>query len=158
MGITSSIEQKASNVQAQIKDQVQTQMCLQREIQLSVSMAQARDFLMWYGGLYTVVVSGITVAVLAKKPVPKLAAIPVVMGGFALTNVADMAYGSKLQRVVKEAEHIMQHERAILVPPKQAPFHGKYTEAERAAYRGTGAVSSYWPTFHPWHIEPPKPK
>ena len=31
--------------------------------------------------------------------------------GFVLCNMADMAYGTKLTRVTKEAEYIMEHER-----------------------------------------------
>lgn len=69
----------------------------------------------WYGGLYSALLTGITVAKLGGKKVPGAAGIPVVVGGFMLCNMADLAYGNKLQRVIKEAEHIMAEERPRLV-------------------------------------------
>ena len=44
----------------------------------------------------------------------------------------------------------MQHERARLPPPRQAPFYDRYTEAETSAFAEVGAVSTYWPGFLPW--------
>ena len=66
------------------------QMLLQREVQMAVNIAKARDQLQWYGGLYTLVVSGIVAAKANGKPVPVFAAVPVVVGGFMLCNMADM--------------------------------------------------------------------
>lgn len=45
------------------------------------------------------------------KPPAALAA-PILIGSLVLGNMADMAYGNKLVRVTKEAEHILDHERA----------------------------------------------
>ena len=65
-----------------------------------------------------------------------------------------MAYGcasnAPRTQVVKEAEHIMYHERGRFVPPKQAIFCDKYTDEERAVYADTGAVGMYWPRFLPF--------
>ena len=36
--------------------------------------------------------------VIARRPVPPVVAVPIVGGGFALTNMFDLAYGNKLQR------------------------------------------------------------
>lgn len=68
---------------------------------------QARDSLQWYGGLYTGGVTVITAAKMAGKAVPHVAGIPLVVGGFMLANMADAAYGNKLMRVQREAEHII---------------------------------------------------
>ena len=57
---------------------------------MAVNIAKARDQLQWYGGLYTLVVSGIAAAKVSGKPVPVFAAVPVVVGGFMLCNMADM--------------------------------------------------------------------
>jgi hypothetical protein len=53
----------------------------------SDNFVQARDGLMWFGGLWTTIVTTVTVAKAAGKPVPALAAIPIFMGGFMLTNM-----------------------------------------------------------------------
>lgn len=48
---------------------------------------------------------------------------PVVIGALVLGNMADLAYGNKLNRVVKEAEYILDNERGRMVPFSQASFH-----------------------------------
>eukprot|EP00471_Norrisiella_sphaerica_P006128 CAMPEP_0184489918 /NCGR_PEP_ID=MMETSP0113_2-20130426/16658_1 /TAXON_ID=91329 /ORGANISM="Norrisiella sphaerica, Strain BC52" /LENGTH=163 /DNA_ID=CAMNT_0026873577 /DNA_START=52 /DNA_END=543 /DNA_ORIENTATION=+ len=146
MGIGSYAKIAKENVVDTISEQAK----LQREIQMSINIARARDSLQWYGGLYSAFLSGVGVAKITGKPVPPVAAIPVVVGGFMLANMTDMAYGTKLQRVVKEAEYLMEHERGRFPPPKQAMFAGKYTEEEKAVYSDVGAVSTYWPGFIPW--------
>jgi hypothetical protein len=45
--------------------------------------------------------------------------------------MADMAYGNKLERVVAEAEHIMDNERYRFIPPKQAPFEKLYRDEDK---------------------------
>jgi hypothetical protein len=70
----------------------------------STGMAKARDSLMWFGGLWSTFVTGVTLAKLAGKPVPAVAAIPVVLGGFGLTNMgkqraAPARTGSRRTRV-----------------------------------------------------------
>ena len=102
-----------------VSDEVARRMMLQREVQMSVNIAKARDTLQIFGPLWLTLTTGIVTAVALKKPVPHVAGIPVVVGGLALTNMADMAYGNKLQRVSKEAERIMEHERYRFVAPKQ---------------------------------------
>lgn len=67
--------------------------------------------------------AGLSVAKLAGRPVPSVAVVPVVVGGFLLGNMADMAYGNKLARVTKEAEHILENERVRFVPVKQVSRH-----------------------------------
>eukprot|EP00293_Proteomonas_sulcata_P019220 CAMPEP_0184314160 /NCGR_PEP_ID=MMETSP1049-20130417/71759_1 /TAXON_ID=77928 /ORGANISM="Proteomonas sulcata, Strain CCMP704" /LENGTH=117 /DNA_ID=CAMNT_0026631937 /DNA_START=39 /DNA_END=392 /DNA_ORIENTATION=+ len=104
---------------------------------------------MWFGSLYGTFLTGVTGAALRGKKLPEIVAVPLVLGGFGLINLADMAYGTKLTRVVKEAEHIMEHERYRFIPPKQAPFHKVYTEAERKPHASVGAVGTYWPSFLP---------
>mmetsp|Transcript_28850 Transcript_28850/g.40232 ORF Transcript_28850/g.40232 Transcript_28850/m.40232 type:complete len:154 (-) Transcript_28850:137-598(-) len=116
----------------------------------SVNIARARDSLQWYGGLYAAFITGVTTAKIAGKSIPPVVAAPIVMGGFMLSNMADMAYGTKLQRIVKEAEYMLEHERGRFPPPKQAIFADKYTAEEQAVYANIGAVSTYWPGFLPW--------
>ena len=60
-----------------------------------------------------------------------------------LMNLYDMAYGTKLKRVVQEAEYILEFEKEMLVPPKQAPFHKFYSQVEDT--RTAPRVGEYWP-------------
>jgi hypothetical protein len=124
---------------------------LQREIQMAVSIAQARDSLMWFGSLYSLYLVAISASILTKKPLPAAAPLPGIMGGFGLLNLYDVAYGGKMIRVAKEAEYILDNERSRFVPIKQAPFYKLYTHVERAhpPYSTSSAVGTYWPSFLP---------
>ena len=113
---------------------------------MAVNVAKARDTIHVFGSVW---LTGVTVASLAKlagKPVPSFAAVPAIVGAIALGNLADMAYGNKLQRVNKEAEYILAHERARMVPFPQAPFAKFYTAEERSImYDPASAVGDLAP-------------
>ena len=98
---------------------------------MSVNIAKARDTIQIFGTAYVTFVSGVTIAKLAGKKVPPVLGAPIVIGGLVLGNVFDMAYGNKLARVSKEAEHIMENERSRLVPMKQAPVARFYSDKEK---------------------------
>ena len=98
----------------QIDEEISRRMMVQREVQMSVNIAKARDAIQIFGSAYLTLVSGISIAKLAGKHVPPIAGVPVVIGGLALGNMADLAYGNKLARVSKEAEYIMEYERSRL--------------------------------------------
>lgn len=122
----------------------------QREIQMSIEIARARESLLWTGGLYSFFLAGTGLAVAAGQRVPKPVAIPFIVFGVGVANLYDLAYGNKLQRVIKEAEHILQNERSRLVPAKQAPFYKMYTDDEKEQLeKSTKAVSTYYPWFLP---------
>ena len=133
-----------------IKDRIALQAMAQREVQLSVSMAQARDNLLVFGSAWTCLLTGVTTAKLLGKTVPPFAAVPVLVGGVMLGNIYDFAYGTKLQRVVSEAEFIMEHESHRFVPPKQAPFHKNYSQDQLQKVSSISAVSTHVPGFLPW--------
>uniref|UniRef100_A0A0G4I3V5 Uncharacterized protein n=1 Tax=Chromera velia CCMP2878 TaxID=1169474 RepID=A0A0G4I3V5_9ALVE len=139
-----------SRVEDAIEDKIAQKAMMQREVQMSVNIAKARDTLMWFGGLYTFFIGAATGAAAAGKGHPLMLA-PVILGGFGLSNLADMAYGTKLTRVVKEAEHILEHEKGRFVPMKQAMFDKYYGEEERKFHKGVQAVGFYWPSFLPMH-------
>lgn len=155
MGSSLSIYDKAGTqmkvVEAAVDSKLQKQAMLQREIQMSVTIAQARDKLMWYGSLYSLYLFGISAAILSKRAhkLPAVAPMPGIIGGFGLLNLYDVAYGGKLARVTKEAEYIMEHERSRLLPMKQAPFFKLYSDDEKShfPYSTSDAVGSYWPSF-----------
>lgn len=105
---------------------------------------------MIYGTLYATLTTVTTLAKVAGKSVPPVVLAPALMGGTMLANMYDFAYGSKLQRVVAEAEYIMDHEKHRMVPPKQALFHKFYEESELDKIKNVGAVGTYVPSFLPW--------
>lgn len=97
-------------------------MMQQRELNMALNIAKARDSLQIFGSLYATFVSGLGIAKIARKPVPHLAGVPVVIGAVLLGNIADMAYGNKLGRVCQETEHILENERPRFVPFKQVRY------------------------------------
>jgi Uncharacterised conserved protein (DUF2368) len=122
MGISFS-KSKAPSFQDQIKatveEEIAKRMMKQREINMALNIAKARDMLQIFGSLYVVNVIGLGIAKIAGKPVPNLVVLPVLGSGVLLGNLFDMAYGNKMGRVCKEAEYILEHERPRFVPFKQ---------------------------------------
>jgi len=118
-------------VKDRVEQEITRRTMLQREIQMAVSIAKARDTIFVFGSVWLTFVSAVTVAKVMKKPVPPMVGVPVVVGAVVLGNIADMAYGNKLQRVNKEAAFILDHERVRFVPFPQAPFAKLYTAEER---------------------------
>jgi hypothetical protein len=106
-----------------------------RQTQLAVQLAMARDQLQWGLGLYALVGTGALVAAVKNRSLPHLLAPPLLIGGFVLSYMYDMAYGSKMLRVRNEAEHIFLHERQRLIPPSFAPF-------AKAGWRACGAADA----------------
>lgn len=98
-------------IKASVEEEISRRMMQQREINMALGIARARDMLQIYGSIYATFVTGLGLAKMAGKPVPHLAAIPVLAGGVLLGNMADMAYGNKMARVAKEAEYILDNEK-----------------------------------------------
>ncbi len=135
-----------SRIKQAVDDEIAKRMMVQREIQLALSIARARDTLFFFGSAWTVFATSVVTAKALGKKVPPVAGIPLVVGGLVLGNFYDLAYGNKLLRVGKEAEYILEHERGRFVPFKQAPFAKFYTEDERAAlWGGSTAVGDLFP-------------
>jgi len=106
-------------IKAGVQDEIAKRAMLQREVEISVQIAKARDTVQIFGSAWLVLITGVVGARAMGHQVPTFAAIPVVVGGLVLGNMTDLAYGNKLQRVTREAERIMEHEKARFVPPKQ---------------------------------------
>lgn len=122
----------AETIKANVDEEISRRMMVQREVQMAVNIARARDTIHIFGSLWLTLTTGFTIGKLAKRPVPNLLAAPIVIGGVILGNMADMAYGNKLARVNKEAEYILANERARFVPFPQAPFARFYSAEERS--------------------------
>ena len=143
-----------------VNDEIAKRMMVQREIQLALSIARARDTLFYFGSAWGVFASGVITAKALGKKVPPVAGVPLVVGGLLLGNFYDLAYGNKLLRVGKEAEQILEHERGRLVPFKQAPFAKYYTEIEKGAlWEDSTAVGDLFPNsfYAPRKELPPPP-
>lgn len=146
-----------------VSDAAYGYMAKQREIQMSVNMAQARDMTQYVAGVWCGLATVGALGTMRLGAFPKPLAIPLcvlpIVGGYQ----ADMAYGTKLRRVTLEAQHIMDAERYRFVPPKQAPFASVYEEENEAlqatALAKTGRVGSYWPSFaREWLEAKPRPE
>jgi Uncharacterised conserved protein (DUF2368) len=133
MGLTQSkIEQRRAEIASVVETEIYRKLMVQRETQMAINIAKARDNIQVFGSIWLTYATTLTLATIAKRPVPSFAAVPLVIGGIALGNMADMAYGNKLARVNKEASYILENERARFVPFPQAPFSRFYTVEERA--------------------------
>jgi len=133
-----------------VEDAVLRRQALMREVQMSVGIAHARDTLVVFGTPYALFLTTVTARLALGKHVPGFAAVPAIVGGLVLGNVADMAYGNKMARVLGEAEAIMEHERHRLVPPKQAPFRRVYDGTPEAAHpwaTQSTPVGRLWPSL-----------
>ena len=123
-----------SSVKSKLDEELTRRMMIQREVQMAVNIARARDNIYIFGSVYLAFVSSLTMAKIMKRNIPGFVLIPVVGGGIALGNLIDMAYGNKLARINKEAEHIISNERARLVPFRQAPMARFYSDDERSIF------------------------
>lgn len=134
MGSTFSnnIERTKDSIKSQVEEELLRRMMIQREVQMAVNIAKARDSIHIFGSLWLTLVSGVSIAKIAGKPVSPVVGIPILAGGVLLGNMADMAYGNKLARVNKEAEYLLANERARFVPFPQAPFARFYSPEERS--------------------------
>ena len=113
-------------IRSNVEDEIARRMMVQREIQMAVNIAKARDNLWIFGSAWATLLTGVTTAKVIGRNVPPVLAVPIVVGGLTLGNMADLAYGNKLNRIVKEAEYILDEEKSRFVPMKHAPFYKFY--------------------------------
>lgn len=146
----------AKRIKSNVEDEISRRAMMQREAQMALNIAKARDSLQIFGSVWLTFVTGVGAARMAGRTVPGVVGVPILVGAVVLGNIADMAYGNKLQRIVREAEYIMDSEKARFVPFKQAPFAKFYTEDEKAAMLDQAtAVGDLWPSS--MFSRPPKP-
>ena len=90
-----------------------------RERLLAMQIARARELLNWFTAFYAISVTSLSMSYRrTRKPGFLMPIIPLT---FVLAYQADLAYGTKLQRIRAEAEHIMQHESETLFLPCGIP-------------------------------------
>jgi hypothetical protein len=122
------VKEKGEKIKNTILDVQYQQADLMRQTQASMNIAMAREQFLWGSALYSLLVVGITGEAIKHKSVPRIAIPPLLMGGFVLTWLGDIAYGNKMVRVRHEAEFIQQFERNRLVPPSSMPVRKFWTE------------------------------
>lgn len=97
--------------------QLQREMMLkQREAQLAVEMARARELFNWtLTFTCTVGTLGLLGAVKTKTPTPLIPLVPL---SFVTAYQYDFAHGSKMERIRTEAGKILANERLRFTPPE----------------------------------------
>jgi Uncharacterised conserved protein (DUF2368) len=160
MGVSSSKEYTSressrsnfiQSVKDNVNDEIARRAMIQCEIQMAINIAKARDTICIFGTVWSIFATGVIAGHVVRKPIPIVANIPVVVGAVVLGNIADMAYGNKLNRVVKEAEYILDNERGRFVPMQQAPFFKLYNDYEKSTwYHSSTAVGDIFPNNVLW--------
>jgi len=98
--------------QIQMQDQMRERMVAQQ-------VAKAREMFLWLGSFYVLAGGGMLAGFLrTKKPVAIAPLLPLT---FLVGYQADLAYGSKMNRIKAEAENIMQYERDLIEIPSGLP-------------------------------------
>jgi Uncharacterised conserved protein (DUF2368) len=137
----------AERVKSAVQDELSKRAMIQREINMALNVAKARDNLQIFGSLWLTLVGGVGASTMAGRKVPGVFGLPIAAGAIVLGNMADLAYGNKLQRVCREAEYILDHEKERFVPFAQAPFAKFYTVEQKAAmYDKATPVGELWPS------------
>jgi len=70
-------------------------------------VAQQRELLVWEVGLYGLLVTGVSAATIKRGHFPVPAIFPLVLMPYAISYQADLAYGTKLERIKAEADRIL---------------------------------------------------
>ncbi|CAO1307354.1 unnamed protein product [Diamesa hyperborea] len=96
--------------------QMQYQM---KERERALELAKNREMFLWMFGFYVVAASGIwSKFARIKRPAVLTPLVPL---SFVLLYFGDLGYGSKTDRIKREAEMIMEHERELLDFPLGLP-------------------------------------
>jgi len=108
------LEMQRMTMERQI--QMQNQM---RERMAAAQIARAREMFLWLGSFYGIagfaMLSGFA---RTKKPAVIAPLLPLT---FVVGYQADLAYGSKMDRIKAEAENIMQYEQDLIEMPSGVP-------------------------------------
>ncbi len=101
-----------------LERQIQMQNAM-RERMMASQIARAREMFLWLGSFYTLATLGMISAFRrTKKPTALAPLLPLT---FIVGYQADLAYGSKMNRIKAEAENILAFERDVLESPMGLP-------------------------------------
>ncbi|KAM9102954.1 plasminogen receptor (KT) isoform X1 [Sarcophilus harrisii] len=99
--------------------QMERQLMIQnemRERQMAMQIAWTREFLKYFGTFFGLAVIGLTAGAIKKRQ--PVFFVPVIPLSFVFAYQYDMGYGTLLQRMKGEAEHILDIENNKLQLPK----------------------------------------
>ncbi|KAM7330067.1 plasminogen receptor (KT) [Alexandromys fortis] len=99
--------------------QLERQLAMQnemRERQMAMQIAWSREFLKYFGTFFGIATISLTSGAIKQKKPALL--IPIVPLSFIFTYQYDLGYGTLLQRMKREAEDILETEKAKLELPK----------------------------------------
>jgi Uncharacterised conserved protein (DUF2368) len=148
---SSTTKNFVQSVKDTVDDELARRAMIRREVEMAVSIAKARDTVLIFGTVWGIFTTCLVTGYMVRRPIPVAATIPTVVGALVLGNIADMAYGNKLTRVVKEAEYILDNERGRFVPMRQSPFFKFYTDVDKASYYyPSTAVGDIFPNTILW--------
>ncbi|XP_053696504.1 plasminogen receptor (KT) [Sabethes cyaneus] len=90
-----------------------------KERETALQISRARELFYWLGSFYCVA----TVGLIGRYNSTRRFAVlgPIVPLTFLVAYYADLAYGTKVHRIIAEAEMIMQHEPELLEWPSGLP-------------------------------------
>ncbi|XP_027217103.1 plasminogen receptor (KT) isoform X1 [Penaeus vannamei] len=98
-----------------------------REKLMSMQIARARELLYWFGAFYAISAIGMIAGFRrTRKPGTLVPLLPLT---FIVAYQADLAYGSKLNRIKMEAENILVFERELVSMPMGVPTPASIDEA-----------------------------
>ncbi|XP_045468344.1 plasminogen receptor (KT) [Harmonia axyridis] len=90
-----------------------------REREVALEIAKQRELFFWYGAFYLTAVTWSALGYRYKRNVSVFA--PLIPLSFLMAYQTDLAYGTKLHRIIVEAEHILQFEPEIVQLPLKVP-------------------------------------
>ncbi|KAL3271689.1 hypothetical protein HHI36_022162 [Cryptolaemus montrouzieri] len=90
-----------------------------REREVALEIAKQRELFFWYGSFYITAFFWTAISYRYKKKASVFS--PLVPLTFLMAYQTDLAYGSKLHRILVEAEHILQFEPEIVQLPLGVP-------------------------------------
>ncbi|GAB6022406.1 hypothetical protein CHUAL_006523 [Chamberlinius hualienensis] len=111
-------------VQLERQIQMQNQM---RERMMAMQIAKSREFLYWFGSFYALAAIGMIAGYRKSKNRGLL--VPLLPLTFIVAYQADLAYGSKLNRIKAEAENILNFEYTLLETPNGLPTPSSIDDA-----------------------------
>lgn len=119
MGLTQSltagmVKQQQEAQRGMIARQLEMQQAM-RERMVATQLAFARDQFMFFGSFWALAAVGLPILAIKKRSIGFI--IPLVPLTFVAAYQADMAYGSKMERVIAEADRIIANEPELLALP-----------------------------------------
>eukprot|EP01122_Echinamoeba_exundans_P005595 TRINITY_DN15747_c0_g1_i1.p1 TRINITY_DN15747_c0_g1~~TRINITY_DN15747_c0_g1_i1.p1 ORF type:complete len:158 (-),score=24.13 TRINITY_DN15747_c0_g1_i1:42-458(-) len=116
-------EVQAEMMQKQTENMLRTQERMRR-MMVAQQLAVARERFYWIGGTYATALTAFSAFVVKNKRVPPAAAIPLFIGTVVTAHQADLAYGTKLERINKMTGDLLtqnqgEHWFVPLMPSEQ---------------------------------------